>query len=285
MGYQPRSKSPRTSGRGSIKSPLERGKGRGRKHKSADNSTVEQKQVATLKEVSDKTLKRLHILGKQRFGSSPFREHFDRWLVNLTDVLSEFELNPNVNVDEQFVTERSQILSTIEFELKQRGREEESLEEAIQSLSNSKNLLGLIRKEYTTKAGQIAGRKRSEIRRIYRNIDDLRKELDDIVRMKAGFFRGISKKAREQKEAEAIQKLNAKQNELELAMLDLTEVKEKLREEYERNKKPVIEQVRDSQKKVERLETDASLEDRWFACEALIDSVNTLLQRKTLQPH
>jgi len=180
------------------------------------------------------------------------------------------------------VTERSQILSTIEFDLKQRRRDEESLEEAIQSLANSKNFLGIIKREYAAEAGQFGGRKRSEIRRLYKNIDDLRKQVNDIVRMKAGLFRGISKKEREKREAEAIQKLNTKQNELELAMLDLTEGKEKLREEYERKRKPVMELVKDNQKKVERLETDASLEDRWFACEALIDAVNALLQRKTL---
>ena len=98
--------------------------------------------------------------------------------------------------------------------------------------------------------------------------------------MKAGFFRGISKKEREQKEAEALQKLNAKQRELELAMLKLNEVKEKLREDYESKRKPVIEQVRDSQKKVERLEIDSSLENRWFACEALINLVDAFSSKK-----
>jgi hypothetical protein len=221
---------------------------------------VEEKQVASLKEVSDKTLKRIHILGNQRFGSSPFREHFDRWLVNLKDVLIEFELNPNISVDEQFVAERSQIFSSVEFELKQRRREETSLEEAYKSLADSKYLLGRIREEYAAETSKIVGRKRSEIRRLYKNVEFLRKELDCIVRMKTGLFRGVSKKEREQKETEAIQKLNAKQRELELSIMDLSEVKEKLREEYEKKKKPVIEQVRDSQKK---------------------DEVNALLQIKT----
>ncbi len=90
---------------------------------------------------------------------------------------------------------------------------------------------------------------------------------------------------REQKETEAIQELNNRQRELELAMLDFTEVQERLRDEYERKRQPVIEQIRNRQKKMENLETDGSLEDRWFACEVLIDAVNTLLQRKMLQLH
>ena len=285
MGYQPRTKSPRASGRGSRKPPLEKGKDRGKKHRSTGESTIEETQAATLKEVSDKTLKRLHTLGNQRFGSSPFREHFDRWLVNLTDVLSEFESNPNISADDQFVKERSQILSSVESELEERRREETSLEEAIKNLSNSKNLLEQIKEEYATKASEIGSRKRSEIKRLYKNIDSLREELDNIVRLKTGLFRGISKMDREQKETEAIQELNNRQRELELAMLDFTEVQERLRDEYERKRQPVIEQIRNRQKKMENLETDGSLEDRWFACEVLIDAVNTLLQRKMLQLH
>jgi len=285
MGYQPRIKSPRASGRGYRKPQYERVKGKGRKHRSAGNSKQEEKHVATVKEVSDKTLRRLHILGSQRFGSSPFREHFDRWLVNLTDVLSEFESNPNISADDQFVNERLQILSVVKMELEKRRRQEASLEEALTSLSNSKNLLARIKEEYAAATRENRAQKNSEIKRLYKNIDGLRKELNHIVQIKTGFFRGISKKDREQKEIETTQKLNTKQKELELAMLGFTEVKERLQEDYERKRQPIMEQIRDGQKKIETLETDGSLEDRWFACEALIDAVNALLQRKTLQLH
>ena len=205
--------------------------------------------------------------------------------MNLTDVLSEFESSPNISADDQFVKERSQILSIVELELEEKRRKEASLEEDIKSLSNSKNLLELIKEEYATRAREIKGRKNSEIKRLYRDIDSLRGELDEIVRMKTGLLRGISKKDREQREAEKTQELNTRQRELELAMMDFTTAQERLRDEYERKRQPVIEQTRDRQKKIENLETDGSLEDRWFACEALVDAVNALLQRKTLQLH
>ena len=270
MGYHPRY--------GKVKD-------RGEKHRSVGNSKQEEKHVATMKEVSDKTLKRIRNLGSQKFGSSPFSEHFDRWIVNLTDVLSEFESNPNINADDQFVKERSQILSIVKIELEERRRKEASLEEASKNLSDSKNLLERIKKEYDDRTREIKGQKNSEIKLLYNNIDSHREELDYIVRMKTGLFRGISKKDREQKEIETTQELNTAQKELELAMLDFTEIKERLRDEYERKRQPLIDQIRDCQKKIENLETDVSREDRWFACEALIDSVNALLQRKTLQLH
>jgi chromosome segregation ATPase len=243
---------------------------------------LEENHVATTEEIAEKTLKRLRTLGSQKFASSPYSEHFDRWLANLTDVLSEFESSPTISADDQFVKERSQILSNIEFELEERRRKEASLEESIKSLSNSKNLLERIKEEYATRAREIEGRKNSEIKRLNNKIDALRGELDEVARMKTGLFRGISKKAREQKETETTQGVNTGQRELELAMLDFTVVQERLRDEYERKRQPVIEQIRDHQKKIENLETDGSLEDRWFACEALVDAVNALLQRKTL---
>jgi hypothetical protein len=246
---------------------------------------LEENHVAAAEEVVEKTLKRLRTLGSQRFASSPYSGHFDRWLMNLTDVLSEFESSPNINVDDQFVKECSQIISNVGLELEERRRKEASLEDSIKSLSNSKDLLRRINGEYAARVREIEGRKNSEIKRLYSNIDNLRGELDDTVRMKTGLFRGISKKAREQKETDITQGLTTGQRKLELAMLNFTVVQERLREEYERKRQPVIEQIRNRQKKIENLETDGSLEDRWFACEALVDAVNALLQRKTFQPH
>ena len=185
-----------------------------------------------------------------------FREHFDRWLVNLTDVLSEFESNPNVS-NEQFVTERSQILSNVEFDLKQRGLVRRLLlRKPFKSYRTANIFLDELRKNMLLRQARLWGEKEVKLGVCTEILTISRKELDNIARMKAGLLRGISKKDREQKETEAIQKLNAKQTELELAMLDLSEVKEKLQEEYERKKKPVTEQIKDSQKKVESLETD-----------------------------
>jgi hypothetical protein len=48
---------------------------------------------------------------------------------------------------------------------------------------------------------------------------------------------------------------------------------------------PELKQLKDYQKKTREIETDGSLEERWFACEALIDAVNSFLQRKATQPH
>jgi hypothetical protein len=42
----------------------------------------------------EKTLGKLHGLGSQKFAVSPFSQYFDDWLLNVREVLSEFESTP-----------------------------------------------------------------------------------------------------------------------------------------------------------------------------------------------
>jgi DNA repair exonuclease SbcCD ATPase subunit len=246
---------------------------------------LEESPVATAEEVVDKTLKRLQTLGNQKFASSPYSEHFSRWQADVAYVLSEFESSPNISVDEQFMKERSETLASVERKLEERRREEIALEEAVKKLSECKILLEHIQEEYIIKVGEIERQKNGEINRLNSKIDDIKGELDDIARLKAGLFRSVSKKAKAQKEAEATERLNTAQRELDLAAKDFTAEQERLRDEYERKKQSVIEQIQQHQKAIEQLEDDSSLEDRRVACEALVSAVNALLQRKTPQPH
>lgn len=280
MGYQPRIKSPK----GAIhehKKPLrEKGKDRKRIHRRIGKAIGEEMHTATEREVSEVTLKRLHTLGSQKFGSSPFSLHFERWLMNVTAVLGEFESHPNIGVDEQFVRERSQTLSSIKLQLEHICRKEAALDQELNNLSDWRSRLKQVNKEYATLTGAIKGQRNRETKRLYSTIKCLKREQDKVIRMKTGFFRGISRKDREQKEIEIVQQLNDKQRELELIMIDFKVAQKELRDEYDRKREPEFEQIKYFQKMIENMETDGSLEERWFACEALIDAVNTFLQRK-----
>jgi hypothetical protein len=242
-----------------------------------------EKHTATAQEVSEGTLKRLHTLGIQKFGSSPFSAHFDRWLTNLAAVLSEFESNPNIAVDDEFVRESTQTFSIIKLQLENLRRREASVNQEIRNMSDCSNRLEQIKVEFKDKLREVRLLKNGEIKRLYSSIDRLKRDQDRVIRIQTGFFRGISKKEREHREAEITQELKNRQRELELAMLDFNAAKEDLRAEYERKKEPVAEQKKHFQKIIENAETDGSLEERWLACEALIDAVNTLLQRKASQ--
>ncbi len=280
MGYQPGIKSPKGAIHGYKKPLRERGKDRKRIRRSVGRPIREEKPIATEREVSEGTLKRLHTLGIQKFGSSPFSEHFDRWLHNVTDVLGEFESHPNIGADDQFMRECAQTLSSIKLQLEGICRKEATLNQETKNLSIWRNRLKQINTEYAIVTSEIKARKKGQLRRLYSVIDSLKKEQEKVIRLKTGFFRGISKKAKEQKEIEIFQILNDKQRELELVILEFNVAQKQLQDEYDRKREPVLKQIKFFHRKVEDLEEDGSLEERWFACEALIDAVNTFLQRK-----
>jgi hypothetical protein len=281
MGYQPRIKSPKRTIH-EYKKPLrEKRKDRKRIRRGVGGPIQEEKHTVTEREISEITLRRLHTLGSQKFGSSPFSEHFDRWLTNVTVVLGEFESHPTIGVDEEFVRECSQTLSTIKLQLETRSRKETSLDRELSNLSDWRSRLKQVNTEYATLTGTIKAQRNSEIKRLYSTINRLKKEQDRVIRMKTGFFRGVSRKGREQKEIAIEQELNDKQRQLELVMLDFSAKQKGQRAEFERKREPVLEEIKKFRRIIQIMETDDSLEERWFACEALIDAVNTFLQRKS----
>jgi small-conductance mechanosensitive channel len=283
MGYQPRIKSPKGAIHGYKKSLREKRKDRERIRRGIAKPIGEEKHSATEREVSELTLKQLHTLGSQKFGSSPFSEHFDRWLTNVTAVLNEFKSQPNIGADDQFVTECAQTLFNIRKKLEVIWHKETALDQELISLSDWRNRLKQINKEYATLKGVIKVQRNREIKSLYCVINRLQREQDEVIRMKTGFFRGISKKNREQKEIGVVNELKDKQTELELVMLDFSAKQKELRAEYDRKREPVLEEIKKFCRIIQTLETDSSLEERWFACEALVDAINSFLQRKAAQ--
>ncbi len=280
MGYQPRKKLSRDAIHQYRKPLREKSKNRKCIRNLHGSPPAEKAQIFTEKEISEATLRRLHTLGSQKFGSSPFSEHFNRWLMNVSIVLDEFQAHPNINVDKQFVTECNQTLSTINFQLKARHRQETSLDQELKNLAYYRERLKQINTEYSIEASKIKGQKNREIRRLNSSINRLKREQDEVIRMKTGLFRSVSKKDREQREIVIVEELNNKQTELEMVILDFKNQQKILQDNYEKNKEPVLDQIYDFKKKIRHMDADGSLEERWFACEALIDSINSFLQRK-----
>jgi hypothetical protein len=277
MGYQPRAKPRRGASHEYTKPLRERRKDRKRLHMP---TVTEKKQIATEKEISEATLKRLHILGSQKFGSSPFSDHFNRWITNIETILNEFESHPSIEVDEQFLKERSDSLAIIKLQLEDRRQIEARLEQELKSLAYCRASLKQISNEYATATNATKIQKNSQIKQLNSIINQLKKEQDEVIRLKTGFFRGVSQKSREQKESAIVQELIDKQKELEVITMNFNAELKILNEEYERKKEPVLEQIKFFKKKIGNLDIDGSLEERWFACESLIDAVNSFLQRK-----
>jgi hypothetical protein len=121
MGYRGKTGSRRSSGEKFQKSSHEKAKSKTQKNKPNVKYAPEETSVPSAEEVAQKTLISLDKLGTQTFALSPYRQYYDDWLINLRQVLSEFESNPAVNVDDAFVKERTQMFADVEGELAKNG--------------------------------------------------------------------------------------------------------------------------------------------------------------------
>jgi len=245
-----------------------------------------EERVQSFEEVVEGTLNSLRRLGSQRFALAPFHEHFDRWLLNLRMVLSEFESNPSVKVDEQFAKECAQALSNIDLALKEKRLMEASLQESVrrinQKLLDSKNLLAQAERGHASKAKEIADRKERAARPVASKLGALKEELNRTVRMRTSFLRSVLK-AGARKEAEATQRLDSTKRELATIEHSFATEWEPLQDEYKRRKQKLLEEIADYQREIGNLEANSqvndAVEERQTACDALINAVNALLQR------
>jgi hypothetical protein len=245
---------------------------------------LEQSQTPSLEEIVNRTLNALTHLGNQRFVLSPFSEQLNLWLTSLKNVLSEFESNPEIVVDDEFAKERSQIISNIELELAKRRRREEHSGENAKNLATSKALLEKVNLESGTVMKAIQKRQEAETKTLFAHIEDIKRELEHLAQMKTGILRGISKNTKAWRETEARQRLAVAQDELAAAVQRLNDEQEKVRAEYETRKQAVSRQIQEFEKEALNQEIDDSLDVRHAACDGLVNAVNSFLQRIRLSP-
>ena len=279
MGYRSQGSPRRSSGQKFQKSQHEKAKTKAHKHQVRGRALGEEPQIATSEEIAEKTLNRLKRLGEQKFAVSPFSEYFDDWLINLKEVLSEFESSPAVSVDEAFVNERGRLIAKVERELAELKQDEAALDVAAKELADNNHLLVQIDTEYAAKTREIGPRRNAEIQGLTLNVQSFEGELERVKAMKTSFF-SFTKRAKAQKESEALRKVESAKTELESVLQSFKVEQEKFHDDYEKKKQAVIEQVQRLEKEVEKLENDSSLTVRSSASEALADAVNALLERQ-----
>jgi len=284
MGYQPRTRTPRDFGKRSAKTSSKPKPGR---HREARSHRLEETHVPTSKEIVERTLNSLSILGNQRFAVAPFHEHFDRWLLSLRTVISEFGSNPVIAADDELAKETSKVFSDAVEALKNKRLKEASREEALRrinkDLMDQRSLLAQIEREYAAKSKELASRKEQTVKPVASRAAKIRRELNRVVKLRAGFFRGISKKAKALKQAEATHKLESTRSELaELERSFVTE-QSRLQDEYAKRKRHVVQAIANHEKEIESLEAGVEIDDaldvRRAACDALIKSLNAFVLR------
>jgi hypothetical protein len=282
MSFRPQTGSRRNAARQYSKSAHE--KKAKEKRRSGGKYLLEETPEFSAKEVVEKTLGGLSKLGNQVFALSPFSQYFDDWLVNLRQIISEFESNSAINVDEQFVKERSQIFLDVEGALAEKRLQESNLTGDAKTLADNNHLLVETDKEYAEKTRELSFKRNAEVQRLTHKIHELEDDVASQQEIKISIFKPMARKKAAEKLAQTQQNLKSTKNELEVALQSFTAEQEKLHDSYEKKKQEITEKVENLHKELERLETDTSIDARQAAFNALTNAVNALLQRTPLPP-
>jgi hypothetical protein len=128
--------------------------------------------------IVDRIIGESNKLGNQIFEFSPYSQYFDGWLVDLEQIISEFESNVNIKLDDLFIKDRSRIFLDIERTLAQKRLEESKQSINEKALEDANQLLVEIEKDYDKKIKEILEWKNLEIPRLNNRIHELEHELE-----------------------------------------------------------------------------------------------------------
>ena len=227
------------------------------------------------RECAEKTLDALNKLGNQVFAVSPFSQYFDDWLVSLRQIVSDFESNSPVKVDEQFAKDRSQIFLDVEVALTQKKLEESKLSEDTKALADNNQLLAETDKEYAEKLKEISLKRDPKVERLTYRVHELERDVENREEAKDKMF----KRRAADKLAKAKLDLESAKKELEVAQQKFTAEKEKIHADYEKKKQEINGKLESLHKELQEQGTDTSIDARQAACKALANAVDALIQR------
>ncbi|HEX7482882.1 MAG TPA: hypothetical protein VF350_05400 [Candidatus Bathyarchaeia archaeon] len=278
MSFRPQTSSRRGSGKQLSKSAHDK-KAKEKKQKSGAKYLREESPEVSGQEVAQRTLNGLGKLGNQIFALSPFSQYFDDWLVNVRQLVSEFESNPAIAADEQFVKERTRIFLDIEAALTENRLQESNLTDEAKALADNNHQIVEADKQYAEETRERSNKRNAEVQRLSTKIRELEDQLTREQEIKFSFYQISKKKKAAEQLAQTTQNLKAAKNELEVTLQTFTTEQEKLHDNYEKRKQELNEKSDRLHTELEKLETDTSTSARQTACNALTCTINDLMKR------
>jgi hypothetical protein len=277
MSFRSQTGSRRNAARQFSKSAHDK-KAKEKKQRSAGKYTEEKEEIST-KEVVAKTHGTLSRLGSQIFALSPFSQYFDDWLISLKQVVSEFESNSAIHVDDQFIKDRTQIFLDVESSLAEKRLQENNLSKEAKELADTNHLIVETDKEYAEKTRERSFKRNADVQRLSSKIRDLEDQLATQQEIKISFYKLGAKRKASKQVAQTQLELKSTKNELQVTLENFTAEQEKMHDNYEKRKQELMEKSDHLHKELEKLETDVSSEPRLTAANALVNAINALIQR------
>jgi len=278
MSFRSQSSRRGTSKQYSKSTREKKAKEKKKQHQTAKYLQEETPQVSSTA-VVQKAQNGLSKLGNQIFALSPFSQYFDDWLINLHQVITEFETSSVINIDDQFTQTRTQIFLDLEGELTQNRLEESNVSNEAKALAEVNHKIADTDKQYAEQKRQLSNNRNSELQRLNNKARELKVNLDTQQARKFGFFQFGEKKRAAEALANAQQALIAAKSELAVTLQNFTAEQEKLHDHYVALKQKLCEESDRLHKELDKLETDTSTTARQTACNALFETINGLLKR------
>ena len=195
------------------------------------DDSLKEKNLVHLRELAKKTLDDSRQLGNQAFSTSPLSENYGHWLTNLRQIVSSFESDPIMKVDEQFVIDRSQILLEVGDILSKKKVEESNANTLAKVLAENNHLLVETDKEYAEKARELNTKKDAELKQLSSRVRELEHQV--LSQVEEDSKRKILKKKTEDKVPQMRLDLKSAKNSLETAQENFVAEQKKLDDEYE----------------------------------------------------
>ena len=111
------------------------------------------------------------------------------WLI-LRQMIAEFESNPAIKVDEQFMKERSQIFLDVEGALAENRLQEKNLTDEAKELVDNNHLIVETDKEYAEKTRELSFKRNADVQRLSTEIRELEENLQAQQEIKISFLQG-----------------------------------------------------------------------------------------------
>jgi len=272
---------PQTAPRRGVSRPMTKSahnKKTKRKQRSS-SKYIEDTPEATPQEIAEKTINSLSKLGNQIFALSPFNQYFDDWLINLRQVLSEFETNKAIKVDEVSKKQITQIMQDIESKLAEKRLKESNLTSEAKALAEVNHKIADTDKEYAEKNREQNNKRNSEVQRLSTKIRQLEDQLGEQQKIKISFYKFKERRAAAQTLSQTEQYLRTAKTELEVILSNFSIEQEKLHDSYQKLKQELSQESDRLHKELEKLEIDTSTEDRKIACGTLIENIKNVLNK------
>ena len=240
--------------------------------------SLKEKNLVYMQGLAEKALNESKQLGSLVFPALPFSQNFDNWLANFQKIVTDFEAQSNIYVDDQFAEDRSRIFLDVEGALTKIKVEETNCGAVEKALAYNNHFLLETDKEYAEKTKQFSLKKDAQLQILSNRVNEIERQLK--VQEEENKHKYLKKRT-DDKTPQLTQNLKTAKSDLEAAQKSFADEQNNLNADYEKKKEDIIREVESLRRKLEQLEADTSIEARQAACQALSNAINALLERNS----